>query len=56
MAGNSDPKTTWFGAAGEGLKAASVFVPPPFNLIPLGVGALFSGMAFWFAKDAEDGK
>lgn len=51
----NDPKTTWFGAAGEGLKAAAVFVPPPFNLIPLGIGALCSGIAFYFAKDKEKG-
>lgn len=46
-----DGKTTWFGAAGEGLKAGAAFVPPPYNLIPLGLGAMLSGIAFYCAKD-----
>jgi len=52
----TDPKTTWWGAAGEGLKAGAVFVPPPFNLIPLGLGAVCSAIAFYFAKDKEVAK
>lgn len=52
----TDPKTTWWGAAGEALKAGAFFVPPPFNLIPLGVGAMCSAVAFYFAKDGETKK
>lgn len=46
-----DVKTTWYGALGEGLKVAAPFVPPPFNLIPMGLGALLTGIAFYYAKD-----
>ena len=40
----TDTQTTWWGAP---------FVPPPFNLIPLGLGAMCTAIAFYFAKDKE---
>ena len=52
----TDPKTTWLGAAGEGLKAGALFIPPPFNLIALGLGAVSTAMGFYFAKDKETTK
>jgi hypothetical protein len=36
---------------GEALKAGALFVPPPYNLIPAGLGAMLAGVAFYFAKD-----
>lgn len=49
----TDTRTTWWGAIGEAMKAAAPFVPPPFNLIPLGLGAMCTAIAFYFAKDKE---
>jgi hypothetical protein len=46
-------KTTWFGATGEALKVGAGFVPPPYNLIPMGVGAMLSAMGFFFAEDRK---
>jgi hypothetical protein len=48
-----NPYTTWFGGFGQGLTGAAMFVPPPFNMIPLGLGALLSGVAFYMAADAK---
>ena len=48
-----NPYTSWFGGFGQGLTASAMFVPPPFNMIPLGLGALLSGVAFYMAADAK---
>lgn len=48
-----DPKTTWLGALGEGMKWAKDFVPAPFNIIPAVLGPLLTGMAFYYAKDTD---
>jgi hypothetical protein len=48
-----NPYTSWFGGFGKVIKAAAIFVPPPFNMIPLGLGALLSGVAFYMAADAK---
>lgn len=53
MAVEKNPYTTWFGGLGQGLTGCALFVPPPFNMIPLGLGALLSGMAFYMAADAK---
>lgn len=54
MATGKNPYTTWFGGFGQGMTAAAMFVPPPFNMIPLALGALLSGVAFYMAADAKE--
>ena len=53
MAVEKNPYTTWFGGFGQGLTGCALFVPPPFNVIPLALGALLSGVAFYMAADAK---
>lgn len=44
-------KTTWYGGVGEALKAGALFVPPPYSLIPAGLGAMLTAAAWYFAED-----
>jgi len=48
---SEDNATTVLGAAGEALKAAAAFIPPPYNLIALGLGAALTAAGFYMAKD-----
>lgn len=49
----SHSKTTWYGGLGVTLTTVAPFVPPPYNLIPLGLGTALTTLGFYFAADAD---
>lgn len=48
-----NPKTTLYGGVGESLTGIAGFLPPPFNLIVMGVGALSKILGWVAAQDAK---
>lgn len=51
-----DAQTTVYGAVGEGLTGIGFFLPPPFNLVFLFLGAASRAYAFYTAKDRASAK
>lgn len=48
-----EKQTTIYGVVGQGLTGIGMFLPPPFNVIVMGIGFISTSIAFIVAQDRK---